>query len=113
VYHQYKPTIEGGIIPSLKKLAPALSSLASDLIGAGTLVEYLKNGLPAAISKNAPLGIRTFYALWQEVMQGVKLLSPPFRSSFIPPVSSLPPSPVIYTLRLRDFLLPRVFLFCI
>lgn len=59
------------MIKSLREIPPLLSSLASDLLIPGILVKYLSEGLPAAVSRNAHVGIRNFYELWQRVIQGV------------------------------------------
>ena len=72
MYKRYKPIIEEGVIQPLKKMPQVLTSLASDVIGPSTLADFLQNGLPAAMSKNAPSGIMTFYGIWQEVIQGVR-----------------------------------------
>jgi hypothetical protein len=62
-----KPVIEETIIPLL------LTSVVED-IAAPCLLGFLQNGLPIAVSKNAPLGVRHFYSLWQDLLKGVILL---------------------------------------
>jgi hypothetical protein len=70
LYQQYKLVIEETIIPALQKIQPLLTSVAEDILALPSLLGFLQNGLPIAVSKNAPL-IRHFCSLWQDLLKGV------------------------------------------